>query len=220
MSQRWCWRRRSWFPPSQQTPATPSLRVREYLGGSVQAGGWAVRSFLERDSGGGRVRSQLLRVPVQLRAPLPPVQLCGACRAHVVQPSCRRHTELTCLGCDACPESACASSFRRILCVFAQAGSSATTRTLPLPSTAATNLQHEIDRGVQRVVEAVAAAQSVAGSGAPGVVTFEATGGSSGALPPLDVYRPVSCPLALDCSGVGVYFTPRSMKQVRAESNN
>ncbi|KAL4432172.1 hypothetical protein ABPG77_005934 [Micractinium sp. CCAP 211/92] len=59
---------------------------------------------------------------------------------------------------------------------------------------AATNLQHEIDRAVQRVVEAVAAAQSVAGSGAPGVVTFEATGGSSGALPPLDVYRPMFLP--------------------------
>ncbi len=75
-------------------------------------------------------------------------------------------------------------------------------RALPLPSTAATNLQHEIDRAVQRVVEAVAAAQSVAGSGAPGVVTFEATGGSSGALPPLDVYRPVSLPLVSNRFGV------------------
>lgn len=57
---------------------------------------------------------------------------------------------------------------------------------------AATNLQHEIDRAVQRVVEAVAAAQSVAGSGPPGVVTFDAPGAGGGSLPPLDVYRPVS----------------------------
>jgi hypothetical protein len=65
---------------------------------------------------------------------------------------------------------------------------------------AATNLQHDIDRALQQVVDAVAEAQAAAGSGAPGVVTCPASGGAAGGhnglgdgvLPSLDLYRPVS----------------------------
>jgi hypothetical protein len=65
---------------------------------------------------------------------------------------------------------------------------------------AATNLQHDIDRALQQVVECVAEAQAAAGSGAPGVVTFPPlAGGGDGSLPALDMYRPVSTAVRTAC---------------------
>lgn len=64
----------------------------------------------------------------------------------------------------------------------------------------ATNLQHEIDKALQQVLDSVAEAQAAAGSGAPGVVTFETSSSSGGSgsgaptLPPLDMYRPMFLP--------------------------
>lgn len=63
---------------------------------------------------------------------------------------------------------------------------------LPPPAfPAATNLQYEIDRALQQVLDRVGEAQAAAGSGAPGVVAFDGCGGGGNPLPPLDIYRPV-----------------------------
>ncbi|KAI7843561.1 hypothetical protein COHA_002803 [Chlorella ohadii] len=63
------------------------------------------------------------------------------------------------------------------------------------PMLAATNLQYEIDKALQQVLDRVGEAQAAAGSGAPGRVTFEGCSSSAGEpLPELDMYRPMFLP--------------------------